>query len=114
MIKVRIGLMFLVVMLVGAVTVWAAERPTAVKMQNKQGEVFFHHEEHQVAVNECTDCHHMGTDAGGCRDCHGVTRGVPSLKHAFHRQCRNCHIKNGGPTECDTCHDVSKKTSAPK
>jgi hypothetical protein len=37
---------------------------------------------------------------------------VPRLKNAFHHQCRNCHIKNGGPTECDTCHNIKKKKSS--
>ncbi len=114
MIKIRIAMLLLVGVLIGAAIAWAAEQPTVVTMKNKQGEVFFHHEEHLVAVNDCTDCHHMGIEAGGCRGCHGVDREVPRLKHAFHRQCRNCHIKNGGPTECDTCHDVSKKTRAAK
>lgn len=111
--KIRIGMLLLIGVLAGAAIAYAAERPTAVRMQNKQGEVFFHHEEHQAAVNDCTDCHHMGVEAGGCRDCHGVDRSVPRLKHAFHRQCRNCHIKNGGPTACDSCHDVSKKLKDP-
>jgi len=110
MMKIRIGMILLVGLVFGVAIACAAERPMLVKMQNKQGEVLFHHEEHQAGVNGCTDCHHMGTEAGGCRDCHGVTRGVPTLKHAFHRQCRNCHIKNGGPTGCDTCHNINKKT----
>jgi hypothetical protein len=108
--KLCICMILIVGMVIGVAMAFAADQPTAVMMKNKQGEVFFHHEEHLAAVNDCTDCHHMGIEAGGCRDCHGVDREVPRLKHAFHRQCRNCHIKNGGPTECDTCHDVSKKT----
>lgn len=82
----------------------AVEAPIIVKMQNKQGEVLFHHQEHLAAVNDCIDCHHMGLEAGGCRDCHGVDRDVPRIKHAFHRQCRNCHIKAGAPRECKSCH----------
>lgn len=83
----------------------AAENPTSVKMKSlTQGDVLFHHLEHLSAVNDCEECHHMGVEAGGCRECHGVKRGVPTIKHAFHRQCRNCHIKTSGPTECDTCH----------
>ncbi len=114
MMKIRIGLILLVGMLAGATIVFAVEPPTVVTMQNKQGEVFFHHEEHLVAVNDCIDCHHMGLMPPACRDCHGLDREVPRLKHAFHRQCRNCHIKNGGPTECDSCHDVGKKTKSAK
>lgn len=112
MIKMRIGLILLVGMIIGSALAFAAERPTIVTMQNKQGEIIFHHEEHQAAVNDCNDCHHMGVEAGGCRECHGVDRSVPRLKNAFHHQCRNCHIKNGGPTECDTCHNIKKKKSS--
>ena len=90
--------------LTGTLSAFAVEGPISVKMSNKQGEVLFHHQEHLAAVNDCTDCHHMGLEAGGCRDCHGVKRGVPSIKHAFHRQCRNCHIKSDAPKECKTCH----------
>ena len=114
MLKIRIGIILIVGMLIGAAIAFALDPPITVLIQNKQGEVNFHHDEHQSAVSGCTDCHHMGLEAGGCRGCHGVDRDVPRLKNAFHRQCRNCHIKNGGPTECDTCHDVSKKTHAPK
>ncbi len=114
MMKIHVVMLLFLGMLIATASAFAVEQPTAVRMQNKQGEVFFHHEEHQSAVNGCTDCHHMGLDAGGCRDCHGVDREVPRLKHAFHRQCRNCHIKNGGPTECDTCHNVKKKTVSAK
>ncbi len=114
MMKIRIGVLLLAVMLVAGALAFALDSPTVIKLKNKQGLVIFHHEEHQSAVNGCTDCHHAGLEAGGCRDCHGVDRDVPRIKHAFHRQCRNCHIKNGGPTECDTCHDVSKKSRAQK
>lgn len=114
MTKLRIGMLLLVGMLSAATGSFAADQPTIVTLKNKQGEVLFHHKEHQAAVNGCTDCHHMGVEFGGCRGCHGGDREVPSVKHAFHRQCRNCHIKNGGPTECDTCHDISKKSSAAK
>lgn len=100
----RILVMLAAGLLVAAATAFALEPPTVVKMKNKQGDVVFHHKDHLVAVNDCTDCHHMGVEAGGCRDCHGVKRGVPTIKHAFHRQCRNCHIKAGGPTACDSCH----------
>ena len=110
--KIRIYLLLFVGMLIGATFALAIDPPKTVRMKNGQGEVFFHHEEHQSAVNGCNDCHHMGVEAGGCRDCHGVDRSVPRLKQAFHHQCRNCHIKNGGPTECDTCHDISKKTKS--
>ncbi len=112
--KVRIGSILFVGMMIGAAIAFAAEQPTVVTMQNKQGEIIFHHEEHQAAVNACNDCHHTGLDTGACRDCHGVDREVPRLKHAFHRQCRNCHIKDGGPTGCDTCHDITKKAGAKK
>lgn len=114
MMKIRIGILLMAVILTAGAVAFALDSPTVIKLKNKQGLVTFHHEEHQAAVNDCTDCHHMGLEAGGCRECHGAKREFPSLKHAFHRQCRNCHIKNGGPTECDTCHDVSKKTSSAK
>lgn len=98
------GGLLLLGMLVMATAVFAVEQPKIVKMESGQGNVLFHHEEHLVAVEDCTDCHHMGLEAGGCRDCHGVDKTVAGLKLAFHRQCRNCHIKISGPTECDGCH----------
>lgn len=99
-------LLLLSLVVLGAIvsTLCAAEPPVIVKMKTKQGDVLFHHQEHLAAVNECTDCHHMGLEAGGCRDCHGVDKNVPRVKHAFHRQCRNCHIKAGASKECTTCH----------
>ena len=101
----RICIPLIVLVLVAATTALAVEPPKIVKLSSdKQGTVLFHHEEHLVAVNDCTDCHHMGVEAGACRGCHGVDRMIPRLKHAFHRQCRNCHIKDSGPTECNDCH----------
>lgn len=87
--------------------VFALDPPRTVTMISaSQGNVLFDHEGHQAAVNNCTDCHHMGLEDGkrACRSCHGVDRLIPRIKNAFHHQCRNCHIKNGGPTECTTCH----------
>ncbi|MCF6179634.1 MAG: cytochrome c family protein [Geopsychrobacter sp.] len=107
--KYRTCLLLGVGALLMATSAFALTPPIMVKMKNKQGEVFFHHQEHQAAVNNCTDCHHMGFDVPRCRDCHGVDPEVPRLKRAFHHQCRNCHIKNGGPTECDTCHHIDLK-----
>ena len=104
MIQLRICIVLLAGILILATTTFAVDQPTIVKMESGQGNVLFHHEEHLVAVNDCIDCHHMGLEVGGCRDCHGVDNSVARLKHAFHRQCRNCHIKVSGPTECNGCH----------
>jgi len=89
-----------------AVPVFALDPPRTVTMTSSQGKVVFDHEGHQAAVNDCTDCHHMGmeNDKRACRSCHGVDRLIPRIKNAFHHQCRNCHIKNGGPTACNACH----------
>lgn len=101
----RICIYLMIGCLVAAATAYALTPPTIVKLESKtEGEVIFHHEEHLVAVNDCTDCHHQGVEAGSCRNCHGVDRLIPRIKHAFHRQCRNCHIKEAGPTECNECH----------
>ncbi len=107
MMNIRICVLLICGALVASATAYALTPPKIVRMASAQGEVLFHHEEHQAAVNGCRDCHHEGLDVPRCRDCHGVDRMIPRLKHAFHRQCRNCHIKDDGPTECNSCHKKS-------
>ncbi len=104
MMKIRICITLICGVLVSGNIGYALTPPETVKITSKQGDVLFHHQEHQAAVNGCQDCHHEGLDVPRCRDCHGIDRLIPRLKHAFHRQCRNCHIKDDGPTECTSCH----------
>ncbi len=88
-----------------SVASFAIDIPEIIKMSDvEEKPVLFHHGEHQAAVSECLDCHHTGMDQPRCNSCHGVDRLIPRLKSAFHHQCRNCHIKNGGPTDCNGCH----------
>ncbi len=68
----------------------------------------------------CTGCHHH-TPAGErpppCASCHGPTDRMdqdrPSLKHAYHRQCMDCHeamaIDEQG---CTDCHAEAGKEDA--
>lgn len=32
-----------------------------------------------------------------------------ALKGAWHQLCRNCHLEDGGPTECQDCHAFTEK-----
>jgi len=79
----------------------------------------FRHESHneKAGIDACKDCHHVYKDGKRledassedkrCSDCHGPTNsgGTPSLRKAFHLNCRGCHEKAGkGPVMCGECH----------
>ena len=68
------------------------------------------HKKHVDAKIECIKCHHKG-DKKKCSECHKAagTDKVPSLKDAYHKQCKDCHTasKAAGknpPTSCTGCH----------
>lgn len=79
----------------------------------------FNHEKHSAKI-DCLQCHHdydayhnnRGGDGQPCGTCHGVdaSQAAPSLKDAFHAQCKGCHEsmhsqgKAAGPVTCGGCH----------
>ncbi len=81
----------------------SAEAPTEIVLPAKIGTVTFGHTVHQQRVDSCTTCHHQGEPVP-CGNCHGVKTEAPLAKDAFHRQCRSCHQKQAGPTDCKECH----------
>jgi hypothetical protein len=83
------------------------------EIQKTKGPVPFDHKAHSAVAKDCKACHHA--DAAGkeqqCSKCHGAkTDGKKlSLKEAFHKQCKDCHMKEKkGPSKCDDCHQKSK------
>jgi len=81
--------------------------------------VSFNHEKHAAKI-DCMKCHHdydaymnnRGGDGQPCGTCHEVAakQEMPSLKDAFHGQCKRCHEnmmaqkKPSGPVTCGGCH----------
>ena len=89
-----------------------------IQFETKLGTVAFLHRMHaDLAVTECTTCHHT-LEAGderirACHECHGSKDGeAPRVKTAFHSTCIGCHeytVAHGeeaGPLEkkCKLCH----------
>ncbi len=78
-------------------------------IQKMKGPVPFDHKAHVSRVKNCKECHHM--DAAGkeqrCSKCHTAKTEDKklSLKDAFHKNCKDCHVKgNKGPAKCGECH----------
>jgi hypothetical protein len=80
----------------------AADAPGMVTYESKMGNVSFDHDKHK-GLGECSVCHHTG-DQVGCKTCHGVDAKAPNAKKAYHKQCKDCHKEQGGPTKCKGCH----------
>ena len=79
----------------------------------------FRHDEHNetAAIEDCAECHHVyengrrvedeSSEDQRCSDCHSLKAedGRPALMHAFHANCKGCHMKqNAGPVMCGECH----------
>jgi hypothetical protein len=79
----------------------------------------FRHDSHneKAGIDACNECHHVFKDGKKledassedrrCADCHGPAASgkTPSLRKAFHLNCRGCHEKSGkGPVMCGECH----------
>ena len=86
-----------------SLTAFANNGPAEVTFEAKMGTVTFPHAAHQGKIADCTTCHHKGLDSGQCSSCHDGTK-APKAKDAFHKQCKNCHKKMGGPKGCKECH----------
>ena len=95
--------------------VFAATPPDKImigEIQKMKGPVPFDHKQHVAIAKDCKSCHH--SDQPGqeqkCFACHKDKADGKklSLKDAFHKQCMDCHKKEGkGPIKCNDCH--SKK-----
>ena len=87
-------------------------------------QVTFKHTAHADKMS-CANCHHqydkfpMNTaegDGAPCSDCHQAVAGADnpvSLKHAFHKQCKSCHVAlndrgDKTPVSCGQCHVKGK------
>ncbi len=77
--------------------------------------VEFNHKLHAENKLDCIRCHHdfdaylnnRGGEGQTCDSCHKqeADDGQPSLKDAFHLQCKGCHeIMKTGPVTCGECH----------
>ncbi|MFT5702350.1 MAG: hypothetical protein ACI8ZB_005269 [Desulforhopalus sp.] len=88
-----------------------------------------HHASDNAEDNgNCTTCH-SGRPIGGkspCSSCHSpnsyeasqdsasIARAqyhidTPALKATWHLLCRNCHVADDGPTDCQDCHGFTIK-----
>lgn len=89
-----------------------------------------YHELHEVLDGGCGLCHHeynAQTDTlyyeegmeSACRECHEDSSrdNTPSLKHASHLSCINCHLETGQaeglelPVDCSGCHERETRMS---
>ena len=91
-----------------SVTVAAASVQPVITIKTKQGDVVFHHLDHQIRTKgECVQCHHEGAGVHPCRDCHdGKT--VRAAREVVHKMCRDCHNdqgKSASPMTCEGCHE---------
>jgi len=89
----------------------AGEGPETVTFDTpKKGDthINFPHWQHQERL-ECSQCHHTKNDDGtqgpyvkgqekACTTCHEFD------KDRGHKNCKDCHKANGGPTKCGACH----------
>ena len=77
--------------------------------------VEFNHKLHAENKLDCTRCHHdfdaflnnRGGEGQTCDSCHKKEADdeQPSLKDAFHFQCKTCHeTMKTGPVTCGECH----------
>jgi len=114
--KLKISLLFSIVLLVAGIVCYAAfpppspDEPVRLMFPNAAGKVLLGHATH---VHEydlyCLDCHHNLEDDEiySCSECHGSEGDeyMPSRTDAFHATCKGCHEDYGsGPVDCNSCH----------
>ena len=110
--KIAVLMVLAVVMaFVAAGLAVAAAQPDKIdigEIQKMKGPVPFDHKKHVGLAKECKECHHA--DQPGqeqkCFACHTDKADAkkPSMKDAFHKQCKDCHAKKSAPTKCNDCH----------
>jgi hypothetical protein len=79
----------------------------------------FEHDIHNetAGLDDCSVCHHLYEDGKliedessedqACSECHMIdgSGGNPSLRRAFHLNCKGCHLsERAGPIMCAQCH----------
>ncbi len=79
----------------------------------------FEHDIHNEAagLDDCAQCHHLYEDGKlvedessedqACAECHANdgSGGNPSLRRAYHLNCKGCHLDaKAGPIMCAQCH----------
>ena len=111
----------LVVLVVGAFIPLAHSQDDSMVLDHKDiGKhqrplVKFDHKLHSENKLDCSRCHHdfdaylnnRGTEGQTCDSCHKkrAEGDMPSLKEAFHFQCKGCHeAMKTGPVACGECH----------
>ncbi|MFZ3207809.1 MAG: cytochrome c7 [Geobacteraceae bacterium] len=79
--------------LICAVAAMAAG-PETITLPAKNGNITFHHKQHQEKLKECKLCHEKAP---------GKIEGLG--KDWAHKTCKGCHEeKKAGPTKCGDCH----------
>lgn len=88
----------------------------------------FEHDVHNetAGLDDCSVCHHLYEDGKlvedessedqACAECHPAdgSGSNPSLRRAFHLNCKRCHLRNGaGPIMCAQCHRDIPAAEAP-
>jgi hypothetical protein len=101
------GALFLVASLAMA---GAPDKVDFTKYKDKKSAVSFDHKAHVGRNIQCATCHHKAKrwkEGGLLRilPSEGGAGTTPSFQDAFHKQCKDCHKKEGkGPTKCAECH----------
>ena len=87
----------------------------------------FEHDIHNetAEIEDCSVCHHLYEDGKliedessedqACSECHAnnKTGSNPSLRRAYHLNCKGCHMEQGaGPIMCAQCHRNSSSPDA--
>jgi len=95
------------VLFVLTVSLATASVPPVITIKTKQGNVTFHHQDHQIRTKgQCAQCHHEGAGVHSCRSCHDGTT-VRLAREVVHKMCRDCHNEKGtsaSPLSCKGCH----------
>lgn len=113
------GASVLAVTLTGMATLSSENPPeTAVigSLAKTYQPVTFSHDMHSMMADDCATCHHHADpdQTPPCKECHGVSQDIPSLKDAYHGQCMTCHREmEMGPTGCAECHTKKVVQKAP-